>query len=233
MAVNRRPRGLCTLADVKARLPNYQEPSDVNEKARADALIFDYIDGASDRIYEMSGREFLSYQDPGGDDASEATTWPAPPTETRIFDVELNANTPGGGRADAFAIGDMQTLDSVTLSYLWESASSTPWNLDLPTRVRSYPAPRPPWKPIRRLVILGGVVDGQRYRVTGKWGWPKVPKAIVDAAATQAAFWANRDIAKYSQTFLDAAAAGIAHAEPRALIREVYDTAFLYRVPSL
>lgn len=233
MAVNRRPRGLCTLADVKARVPNYQEPVDGTKKARADALILDYIDVASERIYEVSGREFLSYLDPGGDDASEAATWPQAPAETRIFDVRIGGNTPGGQTASALAIGDAADITAVTLSYTWESASTVPFALDIPTRIRLEPAPRAPGKPIRRLVVLGDVGDGDRYRVTGRWGFPKLPMSIRDAAAVQAAYYANRDIAKYGETFLQAAAAGIVNAEPRSLIREVYDTAWLYHIPSI
>lgn len=233
MAVNRRPRGLCTLDAVKARLPNYQEPTDNTKKTRADALLLEYIDVASDRIYEVSGREFLSYLDPGGDDASEAATWPQAPAETRIFDVRINGNTPGGQTAAALAIGDAAEVTAVTLSYTWEAATTVPYNLDLATRIRLEPNPRAPTKPIRRLVVLGDVGDGDRYRVTGRWGFPILPMGIRDAAAVQAAYYANRDIAKYGETFLQAAAAGIVNAEPRSLIREVYDVAWLYHIPTI
>lgn len=233
MAIVRRPRDLCTLDEVKRFLPNYNEPADPAEKARADALLADLISSASDRIYEISGREFLSYLDPGDTTDTAGTIWPTPPTETRVYDVLLNPSTPGGGRAATLEIGDMQQLISVGVSWQWATAGVTPFDLALDAYVRQYPAPRVPGRPIRRLQILGGVLEGQRYVVTGKWGWPAVPNGIRLACAEQAAIWAGRDLARFSQTFLEAAAAGAPPNEPRALAQAVYDAAFLYRIPSV
>lgn len=224
--------GLCTITDVKRQLPNYQEPRDALDRAIADKYLADLIGEASELLAETAGREFVSVLDPGDTSDDNGSLWPLPATETRIFDMP-STQTMGSGSAAAFVVGDMQTLDSVTISYTWEGATPSPYTLDLATRVRIHPSPRAPSKPIRRLEILGGVGSGDRYRVTGKWGWPKVPAPISRACATQAAYWANRDIAKYSDTFLQAAASGLTGIEPRSLIREVYDVAFLYRIPSI
>lgn len=231
MARIRGPRDLCTLDEVKRFLPNYKEPTDPAEVLRADALLGDLIKSASQRIMNISGREFVSALDPGDTTDTGGTVWPDAPIETRQIDVTLDVNAPGGGYAVEIVVGDMDSITGLTVGALFSSA--TPATLDLPTRVVQLPRPRGPWQPIRRLRLLAGAYSGQVFNVTGRWGFPIVPDDIRMAAATQAAIWAGRDLANFSRTFLEAVAAGGSAAEPRALAQEVYDTAFLYRIPSL
>lgn len=230
MAAIRRSRGLCTLDDAKRRLPNYVEPQDAAEVEAADAFILDLIDQASDLFYEVSGREFLSLLDPGDTTDSAGSVWPLPPAETRTFDVYLNPLVPGGGRGAAIRIGDMQALTEISAGYAWSSTTTT---LDLATYVVQLPRPRATGKPIRSLLIRGGTYDGQTFTVTGRWGWPKVPQGARQAVARQAAIYASEDLANFSRTFLEAAAAGAEAREPRMLSAAVYDTALLYQIPSL
>lgn len=233
MAIVRRPRDLCTLDEVKRFLPNYTEPTDANERTAADRLIADLISSATDRIYEVSGREFLSYLDPGDTTDAGGTIWPLAPLETRIYDLDVNRNTPGGGTARQLIVGDMQVLTAVGISWRWATSDIVPYSLALDPYVRAYPSPRPPGYPIRRLELIGGTRDGDRIHVTGRWGWPTVPDSIRMACAEQAAVWTGRDLARFSQTFLEVAAAGGTANEPRSLSQSVYDTAYLYRIPSL
>lgn len=229
----RGPRDLCTLEDVKGRLPNYAEPSDPDEKARADGALGLIIGAVSERIMNVAGREFLSALDPGtqgGDD------WPAPPIETRRFTLDLNPLIPGGGRSSVVKVGDMRDVPTaIVVGARWTSST---WNLDMAASPPLYyadPEPRAPWQPIRSLRILGGVREGWQATVTGRWGFPQLPRDIRHAAVEQASVWASVDLAKYSTTFgrnvVDQA--GGPPQEPRALIASVYDTCMLYRIPEV
>lgn len=229
MAAIRRSRGLCTIDDVKRRLPNYIEPTDSDEAARADALIFDLIDSASDLFYEASGREFLSLLDPGDTSDSGGSVWPLPPSETRTFGEYLNPLV-GGSRAAAFRVGDMQAVTALAVGADFSTSSTA---LDLTTYVVQLPRPRAAGKPIRSLIVRGGVYDGQVFTVTGRWGWPKMPQGARQAVARQAAIWASEDLANFTRSFIEAAAGGAAPREPRMLSQAVYDTALLYQIPSL
>lgn len=230
MAKIRGPRDLCTLDEVKRFLPNYVEPTDSAEKTRADTLLGDLVKSASQRIANVSGREFVSALDPGDTTDTGGTVWPDAPIETRQVDVILNVQAPGGGSARELVVGDMHDVTGLTRSVLFSSGTTT---IDLPTAVVTMPRSRGPWQPIRRLRILGGVGSDEVYAITGRWGFPVVPDDIRMAAAEQAAIWAGRDLARFSQTFLEAAAAGIGAREPRSLAQSVYDTAFLYRIPTI
>lgn len=229
----RRPRALCRLEDVKRLLPNYQEPTDPTEQANADAFILDLIDSGSQRIHEVSGREFVALNDTGEVDANNV--WPAPAAVVRSFDVVLNPVTPndpavGTRRARVLKIGDLASFTSLQYGDPWVPASRFAIAAQ---NVRAKPLNRAPWQPIRLLEVLGDVWSGQVYDVTGVWGFPQVPPDIRQACASQCAIWLGRDLRNFSQAFLEAAAAGGTASEPRALAQEVYDTAILYQIPDL
>lgn len=229
MTAIRGPRDLCTLPEVKRLLPNYKEPTDVDEKAAADAFLFDLIGSASTRGTQVAGREFLSELDPGDTTDTAGTVWPDAPIETRQIDAGTEIRGPGGGYAIDLRVGDMTSVTSVGVSTLY--ATGSPTALDLPTRIVQLPRPRGPYAPIRRLRVLGGTYAGEVYSVTGRWGFPIVPDDIRLATATQVAIWAGRDLANFSRFFLEAVAAGAR--EPRALAQEVYDAFFLYLIPTI
>lgn len=225
----RRPRALCTREEAKRLLPNYQEPTDATEQTNADLFFDDLIDSASQRMYEVSGREFTAYNDPG---TVSSDDWPTPAPATRSFDVVVNANVPpdpnvsgGWRRVAVLRVGDLASLTSLAYGIPYDAARTT---LDLATRVRATPLVRAPWEPIRALELRFAAIEGQTYDVTGVWGFPTVPADIRGACAEQVAIWANRDLAKYSATFLQAAAAGERASEPRSLVQSVYDTAYSY-----
>lgn len=229
----RGPRDLCTIEEVKARLASYREPSDPTEKAAADAKLALIVGATSERIMNIAGREFVSNLDPGTQGNND---WPEPPSETREFTVDLNPLIPGGGRAAVLVVGDMRSEPTaVHVASRW---STSTLDVDLaatPKRVLLEPEPRAPWQPIRRLRILGGVYEGWLVSVTGRWGFPEVPRDIRQAAIEQAAVWATSDLQRYSETFgrnvVDQA--GGPPREPRALIASVYDTCQLYRIPTV
>lgn len=228
----RRPRALCTREEAKRLLPNYVEPTDPAEQTRADAFFDDAIDAASQRIYEVSGREFLAFNDPGTQSSDD---WPTPAPVARDLDVQLNATTPadpgyGSRRARLLKVGDLARLDAIAYGTAWNSARYT---LDVATYVIARPRVRAPWAPIRYLEIQGDVWASQVYTVTGVWGFPDVPADVRRACAIQAAIWASSDLANFSKTFLAAAAAGSSPSEPRSLAQEVFDVAFSYNVPEV
>jgi hypothetical protein len=230
--VARRPRALCTIDEVKRLLPNYQEPADPTEKTVADTLLADWIDSASQRIYDVSGREILAYNDPGTVGNND---WPAPADATREFEVVLNPQTPtdpnvGTKRARSLMVGDLASLTSIQYGDPWAPASR--FMID-PAAVRARPLVRAPWQPIRRLEILGDAWADQSYYVAGKWGFPVVPMDIREACQEQVAIWTGRDLTTFSRTFLEAAAAGGAATEPRHLARSVYDVAYSYYIPDV
>lgn len=228
----RRPRALCTIAEVKRLLPNYQEPTDSAEQAAADLAIGDWIDSASQRIYEVSGREFLSNLDPG---TQAANDWPAPPTETREFEVSILPNTPvdpvvGTRRARLLPVGDMQAVTALQYGDPWVTASRF---TIATTDYRAKPLVRAPWQPIRQLHLLADVWSGQSYFVTGKWGFPAVPMDVREACQEQVAIWTGRDLQTFTRTFLEAAGAGGTPGEPRQLAQSVYDVAIAYNIPEV
>lgn len=232
MAKIRGPRDLCTLDEVKRLLPRYTEPASQPDRDKADALLLDLIGSASSRVMEVAGREFVSQLDLGDTTDTGGTVWPDAPSETRSFDTILNPQTPGAGRGAAIPVGDMTAVTGLAVSTRWSTATPTALS-PLSTYTIAEPRDRGPYYPIRRLRLLGGTYEGQVYAVTGRWGWPVVPDDIRMAVAEQAAIWANRDLATYSQTFLQAAASGAFPTSPRALDQSVYDAALLYRIPSI
>lgn len=227
----RRPRALCTLESLKRLLPNYQEPTDPTEQAGADSFLLDLIDAASQKIHEVSGREFVALEDTG---SSGGVDFPVPPAATRSFDVLLNPVTPadpavGTRRARVLRVGDLASLTSL--------AYGDPWTVSRFTiagsSVRAKPLNRAPWQPIRLLEVFGDVWSGQVYDVVGVWGFPSVPPDVRMACAEQAAIWAGRDLRNFSQVFLENVAQGGSAHEPRSLAQSVYDTALLYQIPDL
>lgn len=228
----RRPRALCTLERVKLLLPNYQEPVDPIEKTNADAFLLDLIDSASQKIHEVSGREFVSIDDTG---TSGGNDWPVPPATTRAFDVVINPTIPtdpavGNRRARILKIGDLATFQTLTYGDPWTPSS----RFSIASQyVIAKPRNRAPWQPIRLLEVFGDVWAGQEYDVTGIWGFPQVPMDVQEAAGEQAAIWAGRDLRNFSKTFLEAVSAGVSPSEPRALAQAVYDTAVMYQIPDV
>lgn len=231
----RRPRALCTREEVKRLLPGYREPTNPTEQASADALIDDLIDSASQRIYQVSGREFLALNDAG---TAGGNDWPQPAEATRDIDVVLNPVTPpqpetGSRRSRFLKVGDLADLTGLSYGAEWSATFTT---LDIaasPPRHREHPLVRADWQPIRLLEVLGDVWSGQVWRVTGRWGFPKVPPDIRAACAEQVAMWTGRDLAKFSKTFLDSVGGGGGFREPRSLSQSVYDAVVLYEVPVL
>jgi hypothetical protein len=221
--VARRPRALCSREEVKRLLPNYVEPEDAGEKATADEIIDDFIDSATQRIYEVSGREFLAWNDPG---EQGAVAFPEPAPVAREIEASMLPATPGISSARMVKIGDLRRLDSIAYSRSFQSSAATPIPL---ADAIAHPRARAPWQPIRWLELRRGVYEGEVFTVTGIWGFPAVPADVVQACAEQAAFWSLRDLAKLGAIFVDAAAAGLQATEPRSLLQSVYDTAAFYR----
>lgn len=221
----RRARALCSREEVKRLLPNYVEPADAGEKATADEIIDDFIDSASQRIYEVSGREFLAWNDPGEQAGPPVVVWPEPAPVAREIEAQLLPATPGVSSARMVKIGDLRRLDSIAYGRAFGSAPTPILLADAIAQPRA----RAPWQPIRWLELRRGVYEGEVFTVTGVWGFPAVPADVNQACAEQAAFWSLRDLAKLGAIFVDAAAAGLQATEPRSLLLSVYETAAFYR----
>lgn len=226
----RRPRALCTREEVKRLLPGYSEPADNTEKATADEIIDDFVDSASQRIYEVSGREFLAWNDPGEAAGPPVVTFPEPAPATREVEVAGHAATPGETRARIVKVGDLRRLDSIAYSRPFQTSPAT--SVALADAIAK-PRARAPWQPIRWLELRRGTYEGEVFSVTGLWGFPQVPADVVQACAEQAAYWSLRDLAKLGAIFVEAAAAGLNASEPRSLLQSVYETAAFYRVPEV
>lgn len=222
----RRARALCSREKVKGLLPNYVEPADAGERAAADEIIDDFIDSASQRIYEVSGREFLAWNDPGEQAGPPVVAYPEPAPVAREIEAAMLPATPGISSARMVKVGDLRRLDSIAYARAFQASAPTPILL---ADAVAQPRARAPWQPIRWLELRRGVYEGEIFTVTGVWGFPAVPADVVEACAEQAAFWSLRDLAKLGAIFVDAAAAGLQATEPRSLLLSVYETAAFYR----
>lgn len=222
----RRARALCSREEVKRLLPNYTEPADPGEKATADEIIDDFVDSASQRIYEVSGREFLAWNDPGEQAGAPPVVWPEPAPAAREIEATMLPATPGQSSARIVKVGDLRRLDQLAYSRAFQTSPATSIAL---AEAIAHPRARAPWQPIRWLELRRGVYEGDVFTVTGVWGFPAVPADVVQACAEQAAFWSLRDLAKLGAIFVEAAAAGLQATEPRSLLQSVYETAAFYR----
>lgn len=168
------PRALCTVEDVKDDL------GDDLAIANLDNAIIRRINAASDLIADRAGREFVG---------------PAA-AETRRFDLASHRRL----ATRELRLGDVQDVTAVVLEDedgdVVQALASGEWTL-LP-RVR-----RRPWEPYTRLRFHDsvGLSDSLVAAVTGTWGFPAIPEAIVQATITQVELWLHREVRYFSETF--------------------------------
>jgi hypothetical protein len=168
-------RALVSLGEAKMRLSRQLIDT------ASDLKIVEAINGASERIHAVSGREFK----PRGANPEE-----------RSFDITWN-----GGSVE---ISDLQTMSSA-------STSATITNLQTGSLVRTLastdyvaiPRNRHSSRPIERFRILntaiGAACVGNVLNVTGYWGWPAVPEDIKNACLDAVAFWLDSDVEHFRQ----------------------------------
>lgn len=138
--------------------------------------------------------------------------------QTRVFDVRRDPLVPGTSFRE-LPIGDLASFTAVTV----DGTAAAPAN------VTGLPRTRKGWQPITRL-RFGPSVSlpvGAEVAVTGNFGFPAVPERLRQAAIEQVSTLMNRDISKFSDTFVDAA--GRVVIPPGELKRSVLDTALAFR----
>jgi hypothetical protein len=168
-------RALVGLAETKDWLAEYQIDTSRDQK------IVQAINGASERIMQVAGREFK----PNGTNP-----------ETRIFDLGCNGYK--------VQIGDLQTATtaSSTIS-VSELDTGALLHSFVATDYLAMPRNRKPWQPITSLffqrIVRGYYRVGNYLSVNGYWGFPVVPEDVRHATMDTVAYWLDRDVEHFRQ----------------------------------
>lgn len=182
-------RDLCDIDDVVGYVPGFDktDPDNATIVAKLEAL----ITSQSHLILSETGREIIA----NGDQPA-----------TRKFPI---------GQMDAWRriipVGDMATPDELTIELLaWDRTIVT--TIDTAKCLPLYvdrEQPTDSWEPITRLsfpYLLGGPIflAGQWLQVTGTFGFPEIPKFIVEACAARVVIRSLNDAAIAGTVFADA-----------------------------
>lgn len=146
-----------------------------------DQKIVQSINGASEEIMRVSGREFK----PHGTNPEE-----------RIFYLGWNGNT--------VDVGDLQTATTASTSIsVYQTETATLLTTFASTDYIALPQNREPWRPVTGIYFQRGSWGYNRsdnyLSVTGYWGFPQVPENIKHATMDTVAFWLDRDVEHFRQ----------------------------------